>query len=562
MSLKLKVKPPSLPNQSPPEAPPSATAPKRKLTIKFGSATQETAPSTQLSSPAPPPAKIKAPKKLKADKPARTPKPTSKKRDLDASTLVEDDDEPKTNGLENVKRIKLNFGGHSKPPPEPAKEDSSKIKYIRTKFKGRIPDRPIGVGYDSGSSDVENDPALEEEFILRMKPGEDCDYLRWAIAERKWGTKNEGGADVRMQFLRQDGRRAMIFIKDKIYAACLVDLPCVIEGMKSWDKKSWFKTADICQMLLVLDTVKDETEAMEYPLPKDIDPQTWQYAHGLTPPMRFARNRRFRKRLSKWAIESIEEKVEAILARDQEFIDKGFTITTELIDPDSLTQEQQDQDARDHAEDLEEYGDEDAEGDEEDAEGDEEVEEDDDIENNFEPIEEGDEPEVDHDDEMQAALEAEMAKALEDEDDAAAPETTTETPSQAIPIATPDSAAATPSQPPASSPDGETQSAAATPTAAADTPGKASIDSGDDDSSDEDAEEDELDEAETEKQQERERQWAEANDIKTAIANQEAKAKAQPNAILKSKILGTVKTLRRDLEVKLAALGVEEGEDE
>ena len=563
MPLKLNVKPPSLPKQPPTEAPsPSATAPKRKLTIKFGSALQEHAPSTELSSSAPPPAKPKASRKTKADKPARTPKPTPKKRDFDSITVAGDDDGPKTNGPGNVKRLKLSIGGQSKPPPELLKEDTSKIKYIRTKFKGKIPDRPIGVGYDSGSSDVENDPALEEEFILRMEPGEDCDYLRWAIAERKWGPANEGGVDVRMQFLVQDGRRALISIRKNLYAACLVDLPCVIEGMKSWDKKSWFKTADICQMLLVLGPIKNESEAMNYPLPKDIDPQTWQYAHGLTPPMRYARKRRFRKRISNRTIEAVEEEVERLLALDAECVAKNGSVYHEVVDPDRLTQDQQDQDARDQAQDREDYGEDDAEGEDEDAEGDEDDDEDDDedIEKNFEPIEEDEGPEDEAAKEaaaIEAALEAEMAKAMEDDDeDTAAPAPTHDTPSQVIPpAATPDSTAATPSQPLVSSP--ETQSAT-TPAAAADTP---AVDSGDDaSSSDEDAEE--LDEAEIEKQQERERQWAEVNDLKTTIANQEAKAKAQPNAILKSKILSGVKTLRRDLEVKLAALGVEEGEDE
>ncbi len=171
----------------------------------------------------------------------------------------------------------------------------------------------------------------------------------------------------------------------------------------------------------------------------------------------------------------------------------------------------------------------------------------------FEPIEEDEGPDEDEDDD--AALEAAMAKAMEEDDeDAVPPEILNDTPTQAIPpAATPDSAA-TPSQTLISSP--ETQSAN-TPAAVADTPG---ADSGDDaSSSGEDAEE--LDEAEIEKQHERERQWAEVNDLKTTIANQEAKARAQPNAILKSKILGGVKTLRRDLEIKLVALGAE-GEDE
>jgi transcription initiation factor TFIID subunit 7 len=93
-----------------------------------------------------------------------------------------------------------------------------------------------------------------------MEPGEDCEYLRKAVEERRFGLKKDGGVDVGMKFLQKDGRRAVVFIQGRIYAASLVDLPCIIEGMKSWDKKGWWKSADICQMLLVLGKVNSEED--------------------------------------------------------------------------------------------------------------------------------------------------------------------------------------------------------------------------------------------------------------------------------------------------------------
>ncbi|KAL8709239.1 MAG: hypothetical protein Q9220_005982 [cf. Caloplaca sp. 1 TL-2023] len=550
--MPLKLKPPSLPTQPPPDTPSSATSVKRKLTLTFGSASQPTPPPTDLSAPTPPPKKPKAPRKPKVDKPARTPKPTSKKRDLDASALVDDiAEEPKGNGLDNVKRLKLNVFGSSKVPPPP-QEPEPKIRYVRTKFKGKIPERPIGVGYDSGSSDIEVDPALEEEFILRMHPGDDCEYLRKAIAERRFGPTHEGGADIRMQFLRQDGRRAIVSIQKRLYAACLVDLPCVIEGMKSWDKKAWFKTADVCQMLLVLGRIENEADAVEYPLPRDIDPQTWQYAHGLTPPMRYARKRRFRKRISNRTIEAVEEEVERLCQLDEECANRGGDSFAEIIDLDRMTQEQADQAAREQAQDTLEFGDDDADG-EEDAEGDDEVEEeeddeDEDIENNFEPIE----PSADDD----AAIEAALAAAM-DEDDEEVADTLTSlpAPSQEPPTA----AAASPAPSTPAPPTPSQVSDGATPPATAN-PIPSSDNTSDEDDIPED-EEEELDESEQEKQQERERQWAEVNDMKTMIRNQEEKARVQMNAILKGKILSGVRALRRDLGVKLAALGVDEEED-
>ncbi|KAL9576004.1 MAG: hypothetical protein Q9212_007475, partial [Teloschistes hypoglaucus] len=388
MPLNLKLKPPSLPAQPPPETPPSATSAKRKLTLKFGGASQSAPPPSDVPIAAPSASKAKAPRKPKADKPVRAAKPTPKKREFDATTLADEDNAPKGNGIGTAKRIKLVAKKKS-----PAKDDDDlhKIKHIRLKFRGKVPERPVGVGYDSCSSDIEEDPALEEEFIFRMEPGEDCEYIRQAITERRWGPSAEGGADVRMQFLRQDGRRAMISVQKRLYAACLVDLPCVIEGMKSWDKKAWFKTADVCQMLLVLGRIQHESQAMEFPLPKDIDPKTWQYAHGLAPPMRFARQRRFRKRISKSAIEAVEEEVDRLLKADRECVEGGGETRYEVTDPDGLTQEDRDQAARDAAADLAEYGD-DAEAavDEYEEEDD---DDDEDLENNYEPIEEGEEEE-------------------------------------------------------------------------------------------------------------------------------------------------------------------------
>ncbi|KAI4281148.1 MAG: hypothetical protein L6R35_005717 [Caloplaca aegaea] len=544
--MPLKLKPPSLPNQPPPDAPSSATSAKPKLTIKFGAASQSSPTAAISPAPVPAPKKPKAPRKPKADKPARTSKPTPKKREFDASALAEDDNNPKENALVHVKRLKLSISSASKPPPpSPPKDETFKsVKYVRTKFKGKVPERPVGVGYDSCSSDIERDPALEEEFIFRMQPGEDCEYIRQAIADRKWGPAHEGGADVRMQFLREDGRRAVVSVQKRLYAACFVDLPCVIEGMKSWDKKSWFKTADICQMLMVLGRIGKEEEAIEFPLPKDVDPKTWQYAHGITPPMRYARKRRFRKRISKTAIEAVEEEVEQLLRQDVECENNGGVVKCEMLDPTRLTQEQQQE-----REEAEEYdGDEDAQGDDEvDAEGDE------DIENAFEPID-GNDIEADNDADIEAALLAEM----EDDDAGLEPDTldtvaATLQPSQTA-QSDPPTAVDAPSQPLVS--DSDPLSAAATPAKATDT-GES-----DDPSSDEDAAPSELDDAEIEQQQERERQWAEVNDMKAMIKGQEEKAAAQPNAILKSKILTGIRGLRRDLGVKLAALGVEEEEEE
>ncbi len=204
---------------------------------------------------------------------------------------------------------------------------------LKLKYKGRIPKRPLGLGYDSELDEREPDPTILEAFILRMPPGPDCDYLRDAVQHGTIGVaRSQGGADVQMKVFDRSGRRGLITIRGQRWAATLVDLPCIVEGMKSWDKKGWVKSADICQMFLVLGKVQTDDQAKDFPLPRDVNPQTWQYAHGLTPPMRWVRKRRFARtnRTSVNAIEAVERKVNQLLAEDELAVHTKF----ELLDHD------------------------------------------------------------------------------------------------------------------------------------------------------------------------------------------------------------------------------------
>jgi transcription initiation factor TFIID subunit 7 len=44
--------------------------------------------------------------------------------------------------------------------------------------------KDVGLGYDSEASDREEDPAIEEQIMLRCRPGEDAEYVRQCL-ERK-----------------------------------------------------------------------------------------------------------------------------------------------------------------------------------------------------------------------------------------------------------------------------------------------------------------------------------------------------------------------------------------
>jgi transcription initiation factor TFIID subunit 7 len=71
---------------------------------------------------------------------------------------------PSTGGVPSIPRIRVKSSASTK---------------IRIKTH-----RESGVGYDSEASDKEDDPAIEEQIILRCKPGDDAEYLKECL-ERK-----------------------------------------------------------------------------------------------------------------------------------------------------------------------------------------------------------------------------------------------------------------------------------------------------------------------------------------------------------------------------------------
>ncbi|RPA89800.1 hypothetical protein L873DRAFT_584174 [Choiromyces venosus 120613-1] len=200
--------------------------------------------------------------------------------------------------------------------PAPIKTPVVKFKTKATHPTHKPRRREPGNGYDSEASDREDDPAIEEQFILRMQPGDDCDYLREVIEKKELNVTT----DVMLKF--KDSRRAVVGIRGNLYGALLVDLPCIIESNKTLDKKTIFKSADISQMLVVGDRIDREEEALAIPA----RPQDITYPHGITPPMHYVRKRRFRKRISNRTIEAVEAEVERLLAEDAKADSSKFSL--------------------------------------------------------------------------------------------------------------------------------------------------------------------------------------------------------------------------------------------
>jgi transcription initiation factor TFIID subunit 7 len=287
--------------------------------------------------------------------------------------------------------------------------------------------------------------------------------------------------------------------------------------MKSWDRRGWWKSADICQMLWVFAQVADEAEAKIVSLPSIINPTTYQYPHGLTPPMQFARSRRFRKRLHKSQIEEVEDAVERLLNADNE----AESTRWDFIDPDAEDRRA----SRPYSPATSPGGyeiggeryseDEDAEGDLDEPQYFDQTHN---LPNNYT----NGHGEVNEDFDLEADMEAEFEAA-------------------ATPIST---SAATPSMPIVT--EGE------------------EVDSGDesiDDDDDDDDEDDEDEGAEEISEEERARlaliqgTKEDIAELERAIAEQQAKLSTTPNAILRNRVEQTIRNMKQDLQLKKSSIG-------
>jgi len=170
-----------------------------------------------------------------------------------------------------------------------------------------------------------NNYELENQFILRFpthpkdptKAHEACDALKEALAS---------GADLadRLQIdLNPESRLGSLRFDTYLFRGRLVDLPCIIESLKTVDKKSFYKTADISQMF-VCRTPGDESA--DEPLASDSDnpdaAKKFLWLHGITPPLKNVRRKRFRKVASKKIIDyvEVEKEVKRLFKADRDAV--------------------------------------------------------------------------------------------------------------------------------------------------------------------------------------------------------------------------------------------------
>ncbi|XP_062820035.1 transcription initiation factor TFIID subunit 7-like isoform X5 [Anolis carolinensis] len=177
---------------------------------------------------------------------------------------------------------------------------------------------------------------LESQFILRLPP-EYASTVRRAVQSGSVNLKDRLTIE-----LHGDGRHGIVRVDHVPLAAKLVDLPCITESLKTIDKKTFYKTADICQMLVctidgeLYPTVEEPVVSTDPKANKKKDKdreKKFIWNHGITLPLKNVRKRRFRKTAKKKAqyIESpdVEKEVKRLLSTDAEAVSVRWEVIAE-----------------------------------------------------------------------------------------------------------------------------------------------------------------------------------------------------------------------------------------
>ncbi|KAK9718932.1 TAFII55 protein conserved region [Popillia japonica] len=168
---------------------------------------------------------------------------------------------------------------------------------------------------------------LESQFILRLPP-DPAKILRDAI-------RNNSTLKDRITIkIENDMRHGEVRVDHWLMTGKVVDLPTVVESLKTIDGKGFYKTADICQMLLCKED-DDSTADEDTPQKKKKDPnkveKKYLWPHGVTPPTKNVRRRRFRKTLKKKYVEApeIEKEVKRLFKSDNEAVSVKWEVINE-----------------------------------------------------------------------------------------------------------------------------------------------------------------------------------------------------------------------------------------
>ncbi|CAH2014355.1 unnamed protein product [Acanthoscelides obtectus] len=169
---------------------------------------------------------------------------------------------------------------------------------------------------------------LESQFVLRLPP-EPAKILRETLRSH---------SNLKDRFsikIENDMRHGEVRVDHWLLTGKVVDLPTIVESLKTIDGKGFYKTADICQMLYCKEEDDQATTDEDSPQKKKKDTnkvdKKYLWPHGVTPPTKNVRKRRFRKTLRKKYVEApeIEKEVKRLLRIDNDAVSVKWEVINE-----------------------------------------------------------------------------------------------------------------------------------------------------------------------------------------------------------------------------------------
>lgn len=166
---------------------------------------------------------------------------------------------------------------------------------------------------------------VESQFILRLPSGPAA-ALKSVVASGVLNLKDRLSIQI-----EPDVRHGTVRFDNWLLPSKIIDLPCIIESHKTLDKKNFYKTADICQMMICSEDPEELTKNDDKKVIDGKD-RRFIYAHGITPPLKNVRKKRFRKTLKKKTVDvpEIEKEVKRLFRTDNEAI----SVRYEVVDAD------------------------------------------------------------------------------------------------------------------------------------------------------------------------------------------------------------------------------------
>ncbi|XP_034128657.1 transcription initiation factor TFIID subunit 7-like [Drosophila guanche] len=170
------------------------------------------------------------------------------------------------------------------------------------------------INYQQNSDERSNEEIeLEGQFIMRV-PEDRAETIHKAI--------RDGNVHKKLSIaMNKDLRHGEVWLEGSKLHTKLVDLPSIVESYKTSDKETFYKTADISQMLICTGQPQeleckssDSDEEIANKLRK-----SYLYPHGVTCPLKNLRKRRFRKKMLKtpeMPAADVSQELKCLLAAD------------------------------------------------------------------------------------------------------------------------------------------------------------------------------------------------------------------------------------------------------